>query len=240
MDTEEKKEVFLYRIMPVQRVKELFDDGELVFLKPEAWKDPFENYLSKVSFVDAEGEAHHIDYLNKVYGQCYSLGTETSLMWDAYTPKSDGVRIKIEKGKLIDFLKAQRQYPAGNFRYGKVVYRRYGDFISRLKDDKALIKLYKNQSSKLLDYFFEKRYEYRDEREFRIMYDANNDNQPHGKLLKINIPVLDLIHSVRFDPKMPQEECDKLKRYFKSKGMDGRKIHRSLLYKYEVKKKVKL
>lgn len=226
--------------MPVHRVKELFEQGELVFLKPEAWKDPFENYLSKVAFIDVDGKTHRIDYLNKVYGQCYSLGTETSLMWDAYTPDKDGVRIKIEKDKLINHLKSQKQYQTINFKYAKVTYKRYGDFISKMKNDDDLIKIYKKQNNKLLDFFFEKRYEYRDEREFRIMYDANNDSKSHGKLLKLNIPVSDLIHSVRFDPKMPEKECDELREYFKNKGMDGRKIQRSLLYKYEVKKKVNL
>lgn len=226
--------------MPVHRVKELFENKELVFLKPEAWKDPFENYLSKVSFIDSNGETHHIDYLNKVYGQCYSLGTETSLMWDAYTPNKDGVRIKIERDKLISHLLSQKQYHAKSFKYDKVTYIRYGDLITKMNNDKDLIKLYKNQNSKLLDFFFEKRYEYRDEREFRIMYDANNDYNNYGKLLRIKISVPDLIDSVRFDPKMSEKECEELKAYFKNKGMDGRKIQRSLLYKYEVKKKVKI
>ena len=72
------------------------------------------------------------------------------------------------------------------------------------------------------------------------MYDANSDTQSYGALLPIKIPVLDLIDSVRFDPKMPEKECLELIEYFKGKGVDGRKIHRSLLYKYEVKKMVKL
>jgi Protein of unknown function (DUF2971) len=240
MEDRKENKIFLYRIMPVHRVKELFEEEELVFLKPEAWKDPFENYLSKVSFIDSYGITHHIDYLNKVYGQCYSLGTETSLMWDAYTPNKDGVRIKIEKDKLINYLKSQKQYKASNFKSDKVTYIRYGDLITKMKNDKELIKLYKNQNSKLLDFFFEKRYEYRDEREFRIMYNANNDKEHYGKLFKIKIPVLDLVDSVRFDPKMPEIECEELIKYFKKKGMDGRKIRRSLLYKYEVKKKVKI
>lgn len=161
-------------------------------------------------------------------------------MWDAYNPKGDGVRIKIEKDKLIAHLKSQKQYQSINFKYDKVTYKRYGDFISKMKNDEDLINLYKNQNNKLLDFFFEKRHEYRDEREFRIMYDANNDNKPHGNLLKIKIPISGLIHSVRFDPKMPEKKCDELREYFKSKGMDGRNIQGSLLYKYEVKKKVNL
>jgi hypothetical protein len=240
VDKSEDK-IFLYRIMPVKRVMELFDEEELVFLKPEAWKDPFENYLSKIKFIDKNGELKHIDYLNNIYGQCYSLGRETSLMWDAYTPKGDGIRIKIEKDKLINYLQnEQKQYKKDNFRFNKVSYLKYGDFISKIKNDEDLIKIYHKQSIKLLDFFFEKRQEYRDEREFRIMYDANNEKDDYGKLLKIKIPVLELIDSVRFDPKMPEKECDELKEYFKLKGMDGRKIQRSLLYKYEVDKVVRL
>ena len=92
----------------------------------------------------------------------------------------------------------------------------------------------------MLDFFFDKRYEYRDEREYRIMYDANLEKVDHGKYLKIEIPLLDLIDTVRFDPKMKEKQCEELKEYFKNEGMDGRKIQRSLLYKYEVKKKVKI
>ena len=239
MDRKEEKD-YLYRIMPLKRVKELFESGELVFLKPESWKDPFENYLSKISFVDIDTKKHHISYLDNVYGQCYSVAPETSLMWDAYTPNGDGVRIKLERDKLITYLKTQEKYPGDNFMFGKVTYKKYGDFMSKMKDDKELIKLYKTQNKRLLEFFFEKRYEYRDEREFRIMYDANSDTQSYGALLPIKIPVLDLIDSVRFDPKMPEKECLELIEYFKGKGVDGRKIHRSLLYKYEVKKMVKL
>jgi len=238
VDREEKK-VYLYRIIPVKRVKELFENEELVFLKPEAWKDPFENYLSKVQFINSN-RTHYIEYLKNVFGQCYSLGRETSLMWDAYTPKSDGVRIKIEKDALIHYLKNQNQFNPKNFEFGNVTYKRYGDFISSLQEDSKLIKLFKNQNRELLKFFFEKRIEYQDEREFRIMYDANNDNKDYGNLLRIKIPVSELIHSVRFDPKMKESECADLKDYFKNKGLDGRKIHRSLLYKYEVNKKVKL
>jgi hypothetical protein len=240
MEVKKEKKEYLYRIMSVKRVKELFEDGVLVFLKPEAWKDPFENYISKVSFIDEKRIKHHINYLKNVFGQCYSLGTETSLMWDAYTPNKDGVRIKIEKDKLIGFLNTQKQYPVSHFRFAKVIYKKYGDFVSKLKNNDALINLYRNQNNELIDFLFEKRYEYRDEREFRIMYDANNDGCNYGELLKINISVLDLIDSVRFDPKMHEDECNQLKVYFRSKGIDGRKIQRSLLYKYQIKKKVRI
>jgi hypothetical protein len=240
MDKIDEKKVFLYRIMPVTRVKELFENEELVFLKPEAWKDPFENYLSKIVFEDSNGLKYNINYLNKVYGQCYSLGTETSLMWDAYSPNSDGVRIKIEKDKLIDYLRTSTNYKGDSFYCEKVIYKRYGDFVSYMNDNVNLIRLFRNQNSGLIKYLFEKRYEYRDEREFRIMYDTNKDSESYGKLLRIKIPVLDIVDSVRFDPKMPEKDCSKLVDYFKNIGMDGRKVRRSLLYKYEVKRKIEI
>lgn len=239
MEDRVEKTVYLYRIMPVKRVKELFEKSELVFLKPNAWKDPFENYLSKVQFVD-NTRVHYIEYLNNVFGQCYSLGNETSLMWDAYTPRRNGVRVKIEKDALIRYLKNQKQYNPENFKFGNVVYKRYKDFMERLDDDSQLLNLFKNPNRDLLNYFFEKRIEYQDEREFRIMYDANNDKKDYGKYMRIKIPVSELIDSIHLDPKMKETDCFELKSYFKNKGMDGRKIRRSLLYKFEVSKKVKL
>ena len=92
----------------------------------------------------------------------------------------------------------------------------------------------------MIDYFFEKRREYSDEREFRVMYDGNNSNNILGDFLQIKIDPLSLIESIRFDPKMKESECDYYKQILINYNFNSKKIFRSLLYKYEVDRKIKL
>jgi len=37
---------YIYRIVPLSRLYELFDKTENVLVKPGMWEDPFENFIS--------------------------------------------------------------------------------------------------------------------------------------------------------------------------------------------------
>jgi len=232
-----KDKNLVYRFMTVQKARDLFENKWFVLVKPSAWIDPFENFISKVIFKKGKQEKK-IEYLGNVYGICLTLGTETNLMWDAYTPSRNGIRLTFDLSKLESELKNQNEFPRNNFIFDKVNYVPYNDFISKLSDDNELLKLYNNQNKNILKYLFEKRREYSDEKEYRILFDANNTAHIGKNILKIPVDPLHIIEGIRFDPKMPDSECEALRQYFKRQGLDGRTIKRSLLYKYEIKKTV--
>jgi hypothetical protein len=235
-----KKATYIYRIVTIQRALDIFENKVLGLVKPASWKDPFENYISKVKFLDLKGNKKHIEYLDNVFGLCFSLGRESSLMWDAYTPNKNGIRLKIDLSKLVKVLQTQTELDFKRFTYRKVEYARYKDFLAELKNDNELKYLYKNQDSNLIEYFFKKRREYGDEREYRIIYDANGTNHSEERILNIKINPNELIEGIRFDPKMPDNDCETLTKYFSNKGFDKRRIVKSLLYKYQINKTVRL
>lgn len=241
----EKDNIYLFRIITVQKAIDLFENKHLVLIKPSSWKDPFENLISKVTFYKKSKKINNdiiykFSYLENVFGLCFTLGRESNLMWDAYTPYSNGVRIKINLEKLKNVIKKDKNFDFTKFTFKKVDYVMYNDLISTLNDAKTLIKLFKNQGPELLKYFFQKRREYKDEREFRIIYDANKTEYELRTTVEIKIEPSKLIENIRFDPKMNDKDCDALTKYFNRCGIDKRKIVRSLLYKYNPSRTIKL
>lgn len=225
--------------MTIQKAMDMFENKWFVLVNPSAWLDPFENFISKVKFYE-NGKEKHIEYLENIYGICLTLGSETNLMWDAYTPNKNGIRLTFSIKKLINELKSDSDFDANSFIAKQVSYVRYKDFMSRLDNDIELVRLFKNQDMRIIENLFEKRYEYRYEEEFRILYNANNSDHKSKEILKIQIDPTNIVEGIRFDPKMPDSECEALKKYFNRQGIDGRSIKRSLLYKYEIKKSITL
>jgi len=112
---------YVFRYVSVQKAIDIFENNWLVLVKPSAWKDPFENFISKVRF-RKNGKNRRITYLDNVFGICLTLGTETNLMWDAYTPFNNGVRLNFHLEYLINQLQNAPGFEANRFYFGQVNY----------------------------------------------------------------------------------------------------------------------
>jgi len=72
---------FLYRILPFDRLVELFEQRELSLSRPSCWDDPYESSLANEAF-------------NSVFAQCWCRVGISDAMWRIYSPDRFSVRIK--------------------------------------------------------------------------------------------------------------------------------------------------
>jgi len=64
-----ERDRFVYRIVQVKHLLDLFDTNENVLVKPEQWDDPFENFILRSHFVWEDGEVASIMLRHYLYLQ---------------------------------------------------------------------------------------------------------------------------------------------------------------------------
>jgi hypothetical protein len=126
----------IYRIVSCERFLKILRDRENGLVQPQLWDDPFENFILDCIAVTPDGKPARIGYHDQLYGQCWSLHRETDLMWRAYSPNKDGVKIRTTVRTLYDSLYAQaRRYRDIACFIGRVQYfrkKRMRDLLSRV------------------------------------------------------------------------------------------------------------
>lgn len=98
------RDKFVYRIIPVERLFELFASRQNVLVKPKRWEDPFENFILKARVQLPDGACAIIGFRDQFYGQCWTLQSALDAMWRIYSPKSEAVRVRSRVRKLAESL----------------------------------------------------------------------------------------------------------------------------------------
>ena len=65
------RRAFVYRIISVERLFELFDLKLNVLVKPKSWEDPFENFILQSHVKLSTGDLAKLEARNQIYGQCW-------------------------------------------------------------------------------------------------------------------------------------------------------------------------
>ena len=83
---------FIYRIISLSRLFQLFSSQANFFVKPKKWADPFENFIlhSRIRYPSGKIFAH--GNRDAIYGQCWTLQSASDAMWRIYSPKGDAVQ----------------------------------------------------------------------------------------------------------------------------------------------------
>ena len=95
---------YVYRIISIDRLVELFSTNKNVLVNPSLWDDPFENLILKSKIRKSSGKIIDYKLHNNFYGQCWSTHRASDAMWRIYSPNSKGVRIRTTIRKLITSL----------------------------------------------------------------------------------------------------------------------------------------
>lgn len=217
---------YIYRIISLKRLYQLFETKKNVLVSPELWDDPFENFImkSKVRFND--GTIADIDFCNDYYGQCWTLLDASDAMWRIYSNDKKSVRIRTTIRNLAESLH-QNLGDLKNVQcyIGKVEYlpnrqlMRFADTIfSGIP-----------QSTSFAKTLLVKRPAFRHEKEVRLIY-MDKDKSLQDKLFRYPIDPHSLIDQIMIDPRLTQAEADNLKSQIKSKTNFPGPIKRSLLY----------
>jgi len=178
---------FIYRIIPISRLYELFGNRENVLVSPRKWEDPFENAVLTAVFPRA-----------LLFGQCWTRHTASDAMWRIYSPKSKGVRMRTTVHALAcSLIKALKGSNARAF-IGGVRYLRDWEVIdfARRSLSENRLQAPAEQARTLLV----KRWAFRHEREVRLVLIRAHDLRDEP-LARYTVAPDTLIDELMLDPR---------------------------------------
>lgn len=224
----------IYRIFTVPRLRQVFADEALTLVKPEKWKDPFENFLLGSNVRLRCGNLATMDGIRrKLFGQCWTLLRESDALWQIYAPRGNGIRVRTTVRKLWNaFFDPKVPFAELNFWMGRMEYlseRRIRTFMaSNIAFSVALDSTGQGQALSLLM----KRHAFRHEREVRLIYN-DTEEKVSGGLFRAPTDPLEVFDEMAIDPRMGEQRTARLEREFLRRGFRGRVIKSPLYRKPE-------
>ncbi len=217
---------YIYRIMSMKRLEELFVKRQNVLVRPSLWEDPFENFILNSPARMPDGTTVTFGFNNDFFGQCWTLKSTSDAMWRIYSPKKDAVRVRTTIRKLADSLStgladwAHQQVHIGKVQYLKDV---------ELIDFGNEVFTHGLQADALARTLLVKRKAFLHEKEVRLLY-FEKDPNPQSDLYAYSIDPHALIDQIMIDPRVPLDRVENFKKQIRKKtGFTG-KLVRSLLY----------
>lgn len=220
---------FVYRIVPVHRLFELFENKQNVLVKPKMWEDPFENFILQSNVKLSTGQLATLDIRDQLYGQCWTLHSASDAMWRIYSPKGNAVRIRSTVQALAESLGRA----CGSLSYVEA-------FIGRVKylPSKRLIQ-YANDafqaatipySRMFAQTLLVKRPAFKHEREVRLIFLSSNPDSAKDDLYAYGVDPHTLIDQMMIDPRLSLTAVNALREEIKAKTAFRGPIKRSMLY----------
>ena len=216
---------FIYRIISIERFYEILKKKQFPLINPLLWDDPYECLLYKRPHILEDGTTRTLESVIKnMFGSCWTLNYNTDFGWKVYAPEKNGIQIKVKISELYDhfqFFKDDENVIS--FQIGKVVYLRSKELRQRISQTQkiSLFGMMMNLS------MFYKRYNFRHEREVRILIRLKGEINSSVEFVKFDPNKL--THSAMLDPRMGQKEITEIKTKIKSLGYQKR-IFQSRLY----------
>lgn len=216
----------LYRILPLERLIQIFENREITLLSPTMWEDPFEALWLRLIY-----GAEQIESRCRVFGLCLSVEARSDALWRIYSPGKLGIRIRTTRERLKRNLENANEIASANTFIKCVTYL---DDIALAGKAAALKRsggsMFAPLSPLIADAWMYKRRAYRHEREARLM--CVFPNRAHeSQVLKISIDPHDFIESIHMDPRAPDDVVATLRSHLaRSLNFDASRIRRSALY----------
>ena len=238
-NTPEQKPKFLYKTMPLENFLKTVNTG-LWFARPSTWQDPFEKRFYTAKQFILNGKKKRNPLKNKFFCCCMTSIAQSEAHWNIYSRDQIGIQLKINREKLLSFLKNR---PAKyHFFIGKAEYQRQRDIEGDLIDNAFLGSNFNhrdnNDRAKLL-LLKRKPFEYEEEIRF-IVVSKKKDNDKKG--ISINgkkSSFINTIDSIKISPKCHKETASFLKKYLKQHlGVDVNIRHNHLYDETENKRTI--
>jgi hypothetical protein len=208
-----KRSAYVYRVLSLDRLYQLFASGQNVLVSPAKWEDPFENFILKSQRISRHGW----------FGQCWTRQRASDAMWRIYSPDKKGVRIRSTPALLMASMSKVR---GGHGFVGTVQYlpkKPLMRFAVRAlaKENLAVI-------SHAAETLLVKRPAFRHEAEVRLLWHAAQDSA--DGLFRYAVDPHALVDQIMIDPRLPIGEYYRTKAaILKKTGYEGQ-ITRSLIY----------
>lgn len=233
------KEEYVYRILPLQYFLQMIKKRKLYFPKVNKWEDPYELFLFKQEYYDANGNKINVySESNRIYGQCWSAKRDSDALWRIYSPDKMSVRIKTTKRLINQWRKENNGKNNVFIQTDLVNYQTQKDIDSYIK---GLTTRDVFNFQELVNSLFIKRTNFDHEKEFRIIVwksDVSLENKCVLPEENIEIPFEpeNFIQEVYLDPRLPKEEADMLKHALSLFLGNKCSVSQSPLYKQKVHK----
>ena len=163
----------------------LLKNRKITLLDPSTWEDKNDSYFLRIY--------KEKKMLSSVLALCFSEATETYHHWKVFAGNNSGVCIRFNKTLLLNAIEK-----VNNIKHGPVDYRRLKDL--------------KKKAPNISELPFIKRYAFRDECEYRIIYE-DKSRSVKTKDIKID---LECIHKIILSPWIPKALVKSIKELLKS------------------------
>lgn len=195
----------IYRVYPIDRLTQVFNDKKNTLVKPLMWDDPFENLVFQQTATLTNGQTVLFDSIReKFYGQCWTLNTEeTDALWRIYSPNKDGVRVKTTLRKLFDnFYDPTYKWAMISFYIGKINYETTAQIQTFFEDPNNLEMIFDTSGAGSVQTLLVKRTEFIHENEVRLIYSANSETEDTSeRIYQYNFDPNLIIDELLFDPR---------------------------------------
>ena len=191
----------IFRIFPIHRLFELFEQQSNVLVNPKLWDDPFENFIMNSTIRFKSGISLGVGFRENLYGQCWSQTRESDALWRIYSPNKDGVRVMTTPKKLLEALFRNDVYPNSKRSafIGKVQYYKTEKLIKLLQKKGADWILDPSGRGPAQSLLF-KRLAFKHENEVRLIY--NSFNKFQHPLCSFDLEPHEVIDDIVFDPRI--------------------------------------
>jgi hypothetical protein len=214
---------FVYRIISVERLFEIFEKRVNTLVKPLLWDDPFENFIQGIKGQLPSGQLVEFAQRYDFYGQCWTLVGASDAMWRIYSSDKRAVRIKVRIKTLLESLAPTAK---GVVLVGKV---HYLDGEEMLKWARRVIRDDEDPDVRLIGRtLLAKRKAFEHEQEVRLLCFDTADGD--GKLFQYHIEPEAFIEDMVVDPRLPTNQATALIEEIKEKTHFGGDIRHSDLY----------
>lgn len=207
----------IYKYVPLERMLQILQNKQIVFVNPYKWNDPFDSFIFK-RYMSEPGNI----LLESLYCMCLTLNPHSEAYWKTYATNNYTARLNINPSPFFSFINDNTT----SFWLGKMNYIKESQFIEeieKLKGLKASFKI-KEPNDVFLNAFLMKRMPFQYEEEVRILI---NSEPNKDKLKRYKCSISDFIKEIRLDPRMTKSEETALKNYIKQFGI---KVTKSQLF----------
>lgn len=226
---EATKGKLVYRIIPFHRLLEIFERSELTFIKPRLWDDPFENFFFNQLVDIGEGPIKFKDFGEPIAGLCFTFNDDSDFSWRVYAPNKDGVQISVRINELYDSVNEYLAHEeTGQIKCGKVEYVPFKKIKKNYENPSSLKKRFYPLEILGLYSLFIKREEFKHEKEIRVLVTHTNLLEKTIKTFSVPVNPLQLILSIKFDPRITKRDYLKFRKQIKDMGYSGKIVHSRL------------
>jgi hypothetical protein len=215
--------LYVYRIMSLDRLYQMFYESSNYLVRPIMWEDPFENFIAKIQGRLPDGQIVEFAQRYDFYGQCWTLLGGTDAMWRIYSKDKRSVRIMVRLKDLYGYLS---EYATGALFIGKVKYLGSDQFISWIR--RVFHTSQQPNIELIAKTFLVKRGAFSHENEVRLLYYTTHYET--GNFYRFKFDCHRFVKEIMLDPRLKKNEADALAAEVRTRTEYKGKIVQSKLY----------